>query len=194
MDAVDRPCAVLHILMPLLVWGSRICPTTQCVCRNRRLGSLGPPPQGKCVQICGPPPPRWGTADAEIMILRGWLGVKHQVFIYDPSWLPGRKTSIIFTWLLHILLYSHTHCVSYLHLVFFPASILRILGMSHTFCLVLCLPTGQNSWPTRQLHHASFRQHSSSIRQVVSPHFVWDWGTVYPVYCAHEPHPSQVAA
>ena len=39
----------------------RVCPTTHCACRKRRLSSLGPPPQGEGVQICPTPPPRGGV-------------------------------------------------------------------------------------------------------------------------------------
>ena len=64
--------------------GRRICPTTHCACCKRRLGSLGPPPQGEVVHICAPtptPPPRLGTVDAEIEPPPPMLGAQgYQMF------------------------------------------------------------------------------------------------------------------
>ena len=51
----------------------RICPTTQCACRKRRLNSLGLPPQREGDQSCTPPPPPHPPAMHEVQPMRGEL-------------------------------------------------------------------------------------------------------------------------
>ena len=50
--------------------GVRICPTIHCVCRKKRLSSVGPPPatKGWCSNLQPPPPPptQWDPVDAEM--------------------------------------------------------------------------------------------------------------------------------
>ena len=41
--------------LTLRVLNSRICRTSHCGCRKRRLSTLGPLPQGEPAQICPPP-------------------------------------------------------------------------------------------------------------------------------------------